>query len=317
MDKKPIKTVHSDGTEEWTLNGLYHREDGPAYTESNGYQVWYLDGKLHREDGPAVITPEGHQEWWINGKRHREDGPAVIYSDGTQEWWLNDTEYSEAEWKQEVAKLNPHPLPYPEAKARLIEAEAAAVSAAWNHIADACGIESVPTAKQQEKVRLKHNSRDADVTLFCIPSQGVMAKLFLYGTFGTGEYLMQVSLEDAAERLKAHFNTPSAKTDVGSLALGVTKEIFDSISQQTGKYADIVVKAAEGSAAECIRPSFYRFKKGDRVADAAIACDGSATMVYHLYVSHNDGGCASKGGASNKQVHQGLEEIVKFLNGMD
>ena len=56
---------------------------------SDGTQRWYLNGVLHREGGPAVIEPEGSQSYWLNGLRHREDGPAIIYSDGYEEWYFN------------------------------------------------------------------------------------------------------------------------------------------------------------------------------------------------------------------------------------
>ena len=50
---------------------------------SDGSQEWYLNGKFHREDGPAIIRPDGSQFWYLNGRLHREDGPAIIYSNGT------------------------------------------------------------------------------------------------------------------------------------------------------------------------------------------------------------------------------------------
>jgi len=34
----------------WYLNGLWHREDGPAYEHADGTRAWYLNGQLHRED---------------------------------------------------------------------------------------------------------------------------------------------------------------------------------------------------------------------------------------------------------------------------
>jgi hypothetical protein len=67
MDDKPTKTVLPNGKEECYLNGLLHREDGPAIVFPNGTQAWFLNGKHHREDGPAVIWPDGTQGWWING----------------------------------------------------------------------------------------------------------------------------------------------------------------------------------------------------------------------------------------------------------
>ena len=62
-------------------NGMYINEFGT--------KEWYVNGLLHREDGPAVINADGSQEWWIDGLCHREDGPAIVYANGRQEWWLN------------------------------------------------------------------------------------------------------------------------------------------------------------------------------------------------------------------------------------
>ena len=39
------------------------------------------------------------------GQFHREDGPAREWHNGDKEWFLNGIEYSEEEWKQEVAKI--------------------------------------------------------------------------------------------------------------------------------------------------------------------------------------------------------------------
>ena len=52
---------------------------------------WRLNGVYHREGGPAVIYADGHKEWYQNGKRHREDGPARIWGyrdEERTEWFL-------------------------------------------------------------------------------------------------------------------------------------------------------------------------------------------------------------------------------------
>ena len=77
----------------WRLNGLWHREDGPAVTYSDGTQEWWLNDQIHREDGPAVVSSDGRQEWFLNNQRHREDGPAIIWADGRQVWYLNGKQY--------------------------------------------------------------------------------------------------------------------------------------------------------------------------------------------------------------------------------
>jgi hypothetical protein len=85
------------GTARWRLNGLLHREDGPAVEHVNGDKSWWLDGKPHRLDGPAVVYADGYTEWRLNGLLHRLDGPAVENADGDKEWWLNDVQLTEAE----------------------------------------------------------------------------------------------------------------------------------------------------------------------------------------------------------------------------
>mgnify|MGYP003491503140 CR=1 FL=1 len=32
---------------------------------SNGRKSWYKDGLWHREDGPAYETPSGYKQWWL------------------------------------------------------------------------------------------------------------------------------------------------------------------------------------------------------------------------------------------------------------
>ena len=97
---------YADGSKLWWLNNNRHREDGPAIECANGTKEWYLNGKRHRKDGPAIEYADGYKAWWVNGKCHRVDGPAVEYANGTKEWWLNGIQYSEADWKKEIAKLN-------------------------------------------------------------------------------------------------------------------------------------------------------------------------------------------------------------------
>ena len=58
-----------DGSKEWFLNGLLHREnDLPAVELSDGTKFWYLNHKLHRETGPAVEYSDGTKQWWYLGE---------------------------------------------------------------------------------------------------------------------------------------------------------------------------------------------------------------------------------------------------------
>jgi hypothetical protein len=81
--------VFPGGIKQWRLDGLVHREDGPAMVWPNRKKQWYLNGELHREEGPAVVCPNGEKHWLLNGKYHREEGPAIVWAIGTKEWWLN------------------------------------------------------------------------------------------------------------------------------------------------------------------------------------------------------------------------------------
>jgi len=80
--------VSPDGSKIWRLNGLLHREDGPAKEYAEGDKKWYLKGQRHREDGPAKEYADGTKCWYLKGTRHRVDGPAVEWADGTKKWFL-------------------------------------------------------------------------------------------------------------------------------------------------------------------------------------------------------------------------------------
>ncbi len=106
--REDVQWVALKGREEWRINGLLHREDGPALTTFKGTKAWYLHGHLHRTDGPAmeisetealsfdegILEREGRErnshEWWLNGELHRENGPAVYDNKGEcLEWWYH------------------------------------------------------------------------------------------------------------------------------------------------------------------------------------------------------------------------------------
>jgi len=94
MPDQPKMKVHPDGSKDWWLNGILHREDGPAVEDADGTKEWRLRGKFHRTDGPAIEWANGTKEWFLNGDYHRTDGPAVEHADGRKEWFLNGNEVS-------------------------------------------------------------------------------------------------------------------------------------------------------------------------------------------------------------------------------
>ncbi len=83
---RPAKVGHSvvtlgDGTVEYYLNGVLHREnDRPAIEYANGDLEWWYNGERHRAyDRPAVVYTNGLHKWYIAGEmKRRGDGPVAI-----------------------------------------------------------------------------------------------------------------------------------------------------------------------------------------------------------------------------------------------
>lgn len=40
------------------------------HTLQDGTKQWYMMELLHREDGPAVIDKDGNKFWWLYGQRY-------------------------------------------------------------------------------------------------------------------------------------------------------------------------------------------------------------------------------------------------------
>ena len=109
-NQQPTLTTTPEGNKVWRLNGVPHREDGPASEGADGYRAWFLHGKVHRKDGPAIVWPGEYQAWYLNGVQHREDGPALEYEDGDKQWWLHGSKYADANaWAQAVLKMHHKP----------------------------------------------------------------------------------------------------------------------------------------------------------------------------------------------------------------
>jgi hypothetical protein len=102
MNNQSTLEVDQLGNKFWRLNGLLHREDGPAVEYINESKQWWLNGRLHRKEGPAFIYNDGGKYWYLNGLLHRADGPAVIYSNGNEEYWLNHVFLNQEEWFQQL-----------------------------------------------------------------------------------------------------------------------------------------------------------------------------------------------------------------------
>lgn len=103
LSEKQVERYLEDGYEirtkegliEFYLNGVLHREDGPAWYHIGGSRKWCQNGKLHREDGPAIIDVRGYLHWYIDGQRHRVGGPAYIEPTGDMFYYQNDVLHRE------------------------------------------------------------------------------------------------------------------------------------------------------------------------------------------------------------------------------
>jgi len=62
---------------------------------ANGSVKYYVDGVRHREGGPACVYVNGTEKWYRNGLRHRDDGPAATYPDGRRIWFIDGVKVSD------------------------------------------------------------------------------------------------------------------------------------------------------------------------------------------------------------------------------
>ena len=65
---KPVRKVCRDKIVKYTLNGKFHRINGPAIERPDGAKLWYKNGERHRKDGPAFKYPNGTEKWFIQNK---------------------------------------------------------------------------------------------------------------------------------------------------------------------------------------------------------------------------------------------------------
>lgn len=98
----PPTHVLEDGTKEWRVEGLLHRNNGPARVTASGFEEWYQRDKKHRVGAPAAYsTGPNPSEWWYqNGLLHRDDGGPAFKGDGGRylAWWFEGQEISNDHW---------------------------------------------------------------------------------------------------------------------------------------------------------------------------------------------------------------------------
>ncbi len=89
----------------YKVNGLWHRDDGPAYQQWNDAgglikEEWWQNGFWHRTNGPVIQEWNDageliYESWRQNGHLHRDNGPAhQQWNDAGvliwESWWQND-----------------------------------------------------------------------------------------------------------------------------------------------------------------------------------------------------------------------------------
>lgn len=82
----PIKHIGADSVEYHYIADI-HRTTGPAIVYPNGDYKYVVNGVLHREDGPAVKSGK-NTYWFKNGIYHRVGGPAIIMENNL-EWYYD------------------------------------------------------------------------------------------------------------------------------------------------------------------------------------------------------------------------------------
>jgi hypothetical protein len=108
FNARPKKTLLSNGTIEWKVNGKLHREDGPAIERTNGDRFYYKNGRIHRDGGePAVIT-DIYVMWCKDGQYHREDGPAIQYNDGDCQYFIGGKSLTKDEFDERQKEVTIH-----------------------------------------------------------------------------------------------------------------------------------------------------------------------------------------------------------------
>lgn len=71
-------------------NAMHDELEQEIDRDKHGNVVYTLDGAYHREDGPAIETSDGGQIWMMNNDVHRLDGPAIVISDNLNRFFADE-----------------------------------------------------------------------------------------------------------------------------------------------------------------------------------------------------------------------------------
>ena len=69
----------------YLVNGIYHRDEGPALISKDGGKIYFKHGKQHRLEGPAVVFTFNklNYQYMINGKEiHKEKAKFPLFNNG-------------------------------------------------------------------------------------------------------------------------------------------------------------------------------------------------------------------------------------------
>lgn len=208
----PQMEVRVNGSKAWRLNGLLHREDGPAFEGANGTREWWFNGRRHREDGPAVEWSNGSKWWYLNGKRHREDGPAIERDDGTREWYLNGKALSEPDYLKELESRGIE-NEYTRINAIKLDVEKAVISVRKGRDAAVSSFEPYGFVNTNECLPYRGNAFVDISSITYRKKQALVAPKFEYSDCRFCEYYWRHGCAHPAHRAKV-----LGKTSLGALA---------------------------------------------------------------------------------------------------
>ena len=105
-----MRLVSKPDVQSWSIYyfdalGRRHNSHGPAINHNNRTKMWFVDGVRHREDGPALITGIG-EIWYYHGLIHRLTGPAQTHHEyNTKSYHIHGREYTKEEYNKIVFRV--------------------------------------------------------------------------------------------------------------------------------------------------------------------------------------------------------------------
>jgi len=99
-----MKLRNNINTGYWSIfyynsDGKFHNLYGPSVNHNNRTKMWYRNGVYHRENKPAFISPLG-ELWYYNGKLHRINGPSCIHIENGKQYYIHDKNFTKQKYNK-------------------------------------------------------------------------------------------------------------------------------------------------------------------------------------------------------------------------